>query len=102
MHLVRIAKQSSWCIKLMGASGFSSCVRPAKNRTGCRSGPINPPKRITVAWQKSVDILDYKYKTPLKEGLTKMWDWAQQQPMRDRFIWPLYELDKGIYSFWKK
>ena len=30
-----------------------------------------------------------------------MWDWAQLQPMRNRFIWPSYELDKGIYSFWK-
>jgi hypothetical protein len=30
-----------------------------------------------------------------------MWEWAQQQPMRKRFIWPSYELDKGIYSFWK-
>ena len=31
-----------------------------------------------------------------------MWNWAQQQPMRERFVWPKYELDKGIYSFWKK
>jgi hypothetical protein len=31
-----------------------------------------------------------------------MWDWAQQQPMRDRFVRPSYELDKGIYEFWKK
>lgn len=59
-------------------------------------------KHSIPTWQKSVDILDYKYKTTLKEGLTKMWDWAQQQPMRDRFVWPIYELDKGIYSFWKK
>ena len=31
----------------------------------------------------------------------RMWDWAQLQPMRKRFVWPSYELDKGIYSFWK-
>ena len=31
-----------------------------------------------------------------------MWEWAQQQPTRERFDWPSYELDKGIYSFWKK
>jgi len=30
-----------------------------------------------------------------------MWEWAKAQPMRDRFVWPKYELDKGIYSFWK-
>lgn len=53
-------------------------------------------------WQKSIDILGFEHKTSLKEGLTKMWEWAQQQPMRDRFVWEDYELEKGIYSFWKK
>ena len=52
-------------------------------------------------YQKSVDILGFEHKHDLKEGLEKMWKWAQQQPMRDRFVWPKYELDKGIYSFWK-
>jgi UDP-glucose 4-epimerase len=59
-------------------------------------------KHSIPTWQKSVDILDFKHKTSLKEGITEMWNWAQQQPMRDRFIWPSYELDKGIYKFWKK
>ena len=31
-----------------------------------------------------------------------MWNWAKAQPTRDRFVWPDYELDKGIYSFWSK
>jgi UDP-glucose 4-epimerase len=52
--------------------------------------------------QKSVDILGFQHKTTLKEGLTKMWEWAKQQPNRDRFHWGNYELEKGIYSFWKK
>jgi UDP-glucose 4-epimerase len=30
-----------------------------------------------------------------------MWDWAKKQPNRKRFVWPEYELEKGIYSFWK-
>lgn len=51
--------------------------------------------------QKSVDILGFEHKTNLKEGLTQMWEWAQKQPMKERFVWPSYELDKGIYSFWK-
>jgi UDP-glucose 4-epimerase len=59
-------------------------------------------KHSIPIFQKSVDILGFKHETTLKEGLTKMWDWAQKQPMRDRFIWSDYELDKGIYSFWKK
>ena len=59
-------------------------------------------KHSIPTWQKSVSILQYQHKTSLKDGLIKMWEWAQQQPKRDRFVWPSYELDKGIYSFWKK
>jgi UDP-glucose 4-epimerase len=59
-------------------------------------------KHSIPTFQKSVDILGFKHETSLKEGLTKMWDWAQEQPMRERFVWSDYELDKGIYSFWKK
>lgn len=59
-------------------------------------------KHSIPTWKKSVDILNYQYKTPLKDGLKHMWEWVQQQPKRDRFVWPSYELEKGIYSFWKK
>ena len=58
-------------------------------------------KHSIPTWQKSVDLLDFEHKTDLKEGLTKMWEWVKTQPVRDRFVWPSYELDKGIYSFWK-
>ena len=58
-------------------------------------------KHSIPTFQKSVDILGFEHKTNLEEGLTEMWEWAKQQPMRDRFVWPSYELDKGIYSFWK-
>jgi UDP-glucose 4-epimerase len=58
-------------------------------------------KHSIPTYQKSIDILGYEYKTTLKEGLTNMWEWSQKQPNRDRFIWEKYELDKGIYSFWK-
>jgi UDP-glucose 4-epimerase len=53
-------------------------------------------------WQKSVDLLGYQDHTSLKEGLTVMWNWAKTQPNRERFIWSNYEVEKGIYSFWKK
>jgi UDP-glucose 4-epimerase len=59
-------------------------------------------KHSIPTYQKSIDILGFEHKTSLKDGLTEMWAWAQQQPTRDRFVWPSYELDKGIYSFWKK
>jgi UDP-glucose 4-epimerase len=52
--------------------------------------------------QKSIDILGFQHKTNLDEGLWDMWVWVSHQPKRDRFVWPSYELDNGIYSFWKK
>jgi UDP-glucose 4-epimerase len=58
-------------------------------------------KHSIPTWQKSIDLLDFEHKTDLKEGLTKMWEWVKTQPIRERFVWPFYELDKGIYSFWK-
>lgn len=58
-------------------------------------------KNSIPTWEKSVSILNFRHKTNLKEGLASMWEWAQKQPRRERFIWPSYELDKGIYNFWK-
>jgi UDP-glucose 4-epimerase len=58
-------------------------------------------KNSIPTFQKSVDILGFEHKTSLREGLTNMWEWAQQQPQRERFVWSSYELEKGIYSFWK-
>jgi len=52
-------------------------------------------------WQKSVDVLDYDEKVPLEEGLRRMWKWVLEQPDRERKTWKEYEIDKGIYSFWK-
>ena len=34
-------------------------------------------KHSIPTWQKSVDILGFKHKTNLKEGLAEMWAWAQ-------------------------
>ena len=58
-------------------------------------------KHAISTYQKSIDILGFKHDTDLKVGLTKMWEWAKVQPKRNQFIWPSYELDKGLYSFWK-
>lgn len=53
-------------------------------------------------WEKSQDLLDFTHKIDLEEGLTKMWNWALKQPKRDRKSWDEYELEKGLYDFWKK
>jgi UDP-glucose 4-epimerase len=63
--------------------------------------PRHEVKHSIPTWEKSVHILGFEHKTDLEEGLTKMWEWAKQQPMRERFVWPSYELEKGIYSYWK-
>lgn len=51
--------------------------------------------------QKSVDLLGYTPKTEFKDGLKEMWLWAKIQPKRSQFVWEEYELDKGMYSYWK-
>ena len=53
-------------------------------------------------WDKSVVLLDYKDVTPLHDGLEIMWHWAKNQPKREQFVWDSYEIEKGIYTFWKK
>ncbi len=59
-------------------------------------------KNAHPTWQKSVELLGYEDKTSLYDGLKIMWEWAQTQPKRDRFHWGNYEIEKGIYKFWKK
>jgi UDP-glucose 4-epimerase len=59
---------------------------------------------VKHAWsthQKSVELLDYTETVGLKEGLIEMWDWAQKQPTRKQQKFDTYEVDKGLYSFWK-
>ena len=63
--------------------------------------PRHETKYAWSTWDKSVKLLDFKHKVDLEEGLTKMWEWAQKQPNRERFNWPNYELNKGIYDYWK-
>ena len=63
--------------------------------------PRHETKYAWSTWEKSVKLLDFNHKVDLEEGLTKMWVWAKKQPNRERFIWPKYELNKGIYDYWK-
>lgn len=50
----------------------------------------------------SKKILGFEYLTNLTEGLQEMWRWACVMPPRDLQVWDKYELDKGLYSYWKK
>ena len=55
--------------------------------------PRHEVKHAYCSYQKSEDLLDYEMSIGLEDGLRKMWEWAKEQPMRDRFIWDKYELD---------
>ena len=77
-----------------------------KNVIGCTENTVFFEERHEVmhaisTYQKSIDILGFKHETDLEDGLMKMWEWAKVQPMRNQFIWSSFELDKGLYSFWK-
>ena len=58
--------------------------------------PRHEVKHSIPTYQKSIDLLGFEYKTDMKEGLTQMWEWAKEQPMRERFVWPEYELDLSL------
>jgi len=64
--------------------------------------PRHEVKDAHPTWDKSVELLGFEDKTSLKDGLTQMWEWVQSQPQRDRFHWGDYEIEKGIYNYWKK
>ena len=63
--------------------------------------PRHEVKWAVPTYQKSIDILGFKHKTNLDEGLLKMWNWAKQQPDKPIYKWENYEITKGIYEYWK-
>lgn len=50
---------------------------------------------------KSKALLGYDDKTSLDEGLRNMWEWVKQQPEREQYTPPKYEIEDGIYEYWK-
>jgi UDP-glucose 4-epimerase len=58
-------------------------------------------KHAWVTHDKIKSVLQFNPKTNLREGLSEMWNWAKIQPMRERKLWKRYELDKGIYDYWR-
>lgn len=59
-------------------------------------------KWAVPTYQKSIDLLGFEEKTSLEEGLRNMWEWAKAQPKREQYVWKNYEINNGIYSYWKK
>jgi len=63
--------------------------------------PRHESKYAWATWDKSIELLGFEHKVNLEEGVGKMWEWAKKQPNRERYVWPEYELNKGIYEYWK-
>jgi UDP-glucose 4-epimerase len=109
---------------LLNSATLSSASKQIINLGGAKEYTINeacntlleiigPQKRLYLepryevkyayaTYKKSVDILGFEHITSLYDGLQNMWLWAIKQPKRPQFIWTEYEIDNGIYSFWKK
>ena len=58
-------------------------------------------KDAWVTHDKIKNILNFKQTTSLREGIHSMWNWAKNQPMRNQKLWNTFELDNGIYNYWK-
>ena len=60
-------------------------------------------KHAWSSYEKSVELLDFSHETSLFDGLSDMWKWASSiESIPPRLVWPSYELDTGIYPFWKQ
>jgi len=59
-------------------------------------------KHAYCSYEKSEKLLDYESSTDLEGMIRDLYEWAKTQPKRERVMWDKYELDKGMYSFWKK
>ena len=64
--------------------------------------PRHEAKYAWSTWEKSKTLLEFEHKTDLEEGLNKMWNWAKIQPSKNRKIWNQYEIENGLYEYWKK
>ncbi len=73
-------------------------------KTALKPVHLEPRHEATHAWstwEKSVEFLGFEHKVELHEGVSKMWEWAKLQPRRKRINWESFEIDKGIYKYWK-
>jgi len=63
-----------------------------------------PRYEVKNAWStfdKSVELLKYEDETSLSQGLEDMWEWALQQDTRHRKEWKSFEVETGLYDYWR-
>lgn len=56
-------------------------------------------KHAYATTAKSKALIGYREGVTLTDGITRMWQWAQAQPKRERKRM-LLELDKNLYGYW--
>lgn len=59
---------------------------------------IHEAKNAFSDHTKAKTILGLECKTPLREGLEKMWNWAKEQPKRPLQTFDKFELEVGLYE----
>lgn len=60
-------------------------------------------KRAVPDPTHSIELFGYMDKVSFEEGIRRMWEWVKQEnKVTDWYVWDEFELDKGIYSYWKK
>ena len=64
--------------------------------------PRHEAKHAWTTWEKSVEMIGFKHTVELDDGLGRMWEWACRQPKRHRKSWESYEIDRGLYGYWRK
>lgn len=67
---------------------------------------LEPRREVHIAYpsyEKSQRLLGFRHTTNLRDGLTKMWDWARHQTPRPRLHYPCpLEIEDGLYSYWQR
>jgi len=66
---------------------------------------LEPRYEVKHAWctyEKSQQLLDYEDTISLEDGIAEMVEWAKTLPMREIQEWDNFEIEKNLYSFWKK
>lgn len=64
--------------------------------------PRHEVKHAWCTWKKSVELLGFQDQTSLYDGISKMWNWAKSVPNKEKFVWEEYELEVGLYPYWKQ
>lgn len=104
-HDPRASKQ---IINLGGATDYSineASEMLISSMGGGKREYLESRHEAKYAWctvQKSIELLDYNETVSLEQGLQRMWEWAKSQPTRPVKIWDQYEVNRGLYSYWRQ